>query len=140
MRLSVRNRFPGTVTAVTVGEAMSTVQVRLGGGPAMTAAITAESARELGLAAGADVLVLVKSTEVALAVGELPRISIRNRLPGVVTLVERGAAMSTVRIDLDGGAAATAVITNDAAEDLGLAVGHRVVALVKSTEVSVALP
>ncbi|WP_344405249.1 TOBE domain-containing protein [Dactylosporangium fulvum] len=132
----MRNRFPGMVTAVAV----STVQVRLAGGQLMTAAITADSARELDLAEGASVLVLVKSTEVAIAVGEVQRISIRNHLLGTIEAVEHGAVMSTVRVALDGGETATAVITRDAAEDLGLASGGRVTALVKSTEVSVALP
>ncbi|MET7394515.1 TOBE domain-containing protein [Dactylosporangium sp. NPDC005572] len=139
MRLSVRNRFPATVTAVASGEAMSTVQVRLDSGPAMTAAITAESARELSLAAGTAVIVLVKSTEVALAAGPVPRISIRNQLPGTVDAIDHGAVMTTVRVALDGGDTATAVITRDAADDLALAPGAPVTALVKSTEVSVAL-
>jgi hypothetical protein len=43
VRLSIRNQFAGTVAAVAVGEAMSTVKVRLAGGQEVTAAITAET-------------------------------------------------------------------------------------------------
>lgn len=43
--------------------------------------------------------------------------------------------MTVVKVDLDGGQQITASITKDAAEDLGLAVGDRVTAIVKSTEV-----
>jgi molybdate transport system regulatory protein len=46
---------------------MSVVKVQLDGGQAITAAITREAADDLGLAAGAKVTVLVKSTEVMLA-------------------------------------------------------------------------
>jgi molybdate transport system regulatory protein len=80
VRLSIRNQFAGTVTAVAVGEAMSTVKVALAGGQEVTAAITAESVRDLGLTDGLPVHVLIKSTEVAVATGAVDRISIRNRL------------------------------------------------------------
>ena len=122
-----------------VGGVMSTVKVRLDGGPEVTAVITAEAARDLGLAEGVAVTVLVKSTEVALATGAVPGISIRNRIPGTVTAVEHGAVMTTVKVAIAGGGELTAAITRDAAEDLGLAAGAEVTALVKSTEVSVAL-
>lgn len=68
MRMSTRNQLPGTVTSVEHGGVMSTVRVTLRGGDTITAAITREAAEELGLAAGGEVTVLVKATEVMLAV------------------------------------------------------------------------
>jgi molybdate transport system regulatory protein len=65
------------------------------------------------------------------------RLSARNQLDGVVTGVEHGAVMSTVRIRLTGGQEVTAVITKDSAEGLELAVGDEVKAVIKSTEVMV---
>jgi molybdopterin-binding protein len=47
--------------------------------------------------------------------------------------------MAVVRIQLDEGGLLTSSITRDAVEDLGLAEGSKVVALVKSTEVSLAV-
>jgi len=44
-----------------------------------------------------------------------------------------------VKIQLDGGAVLTSSITREAAEDLGLAEGSKVLALVKSTEVALAV-
>ncbi|WCN06238.1 TOBE domain-containing protein [Streptomyces sp. M92] len=137
MSLSIRNQLPGTVTAVTPGEAMATVRVRLSGGQDITAAITRDAADDLSPAAGTAVRVLVKSTEVSLATGRAEGLSIRNRLPGTVTAVTAGPAMASVRVAVEG-AELTAAITAEAAEDLGLAVGTPVVALVKSTEVSLA--
>jgi molybdate transport system regulatory protein len=137
--LSIRNQFPGTVTAVAVGGVMSVVKVRLDAGPEVTAAITMEAVQDLGLADGVAVLVLVKSTEVAVATGAVGSISIRNQIAGTVTEVDHGAVMTTVKIAVYGGGTLTAAITKDAAEDLGLAAGADVTALVKSTEVSIAL-
>ncbi|MFJ9823642.1 molybdopterin-binding protein [Streptomyces sp. NPDC101160] len=135
MTLSIRNQLPGTVTAVTTGEAMASVKVRLAGGQDITAAITADAVRDLGLAEGSAVKALVKSTEVALATGAVAGISIRNQLAGSVTEVSTGGAMGSVKVSVEGGEL-TAAITKDAVEDLGLKAGSSVVALIKSTEIS----
>ena len=68
MRLSTRNQLPATVTDVQLGNVMSTVKVTLSGGETLTAAITREGAEELALKAGDPVTVLIKATEVMLAV------------------------------------------------------------------------
>ncbi|MEU6846591.1 TOBE domain-containing protein [Streptomyces sp. NPDC046716] len=135
MSLSIRNQIPGTVTAVTAGEAMATVRVRLDGGQQLTSAITVDAVKELGLAEGSAVSALVKSTEVSLATGAVEGLSIRNRLPGTVRDIVAGAAMATVKVAVEGGEL-TAAVTKDAVTDLGLAVGSSVTALIKATEVS----
>ena len=69
MRLSTRNQLPGIVTEVNLGTVMATVKVRLDGGDQIvTASITKEAVEELGLTVGAATKVLVKSTDVMLAV------------------------------------------------------------------------
>ncbi|MEW1637362.1 TOBE domain-containing protein [Streptomyces sp. NPDC093801] len=135
MSLSIRNQIAGTVTAITAGEAMATVKVRLDGGQDITAAITVDAVKELGLAAGSSVKALVKATEVALATGPVEGLSIRNQIAGTVVDVAAGPAMASVKVDVDGGGL-TAAITADAVDALGLAAGSSVVALIKSTEVS----
>jgi len=137
MSLSIRNQIPGTVTSVTPGEVMATVRTRLTGGQDITAAITLEAVKELGLAEGTAVRTMVKSTEVSLATGPVTGLSIRNQIPGTVSDVATGGAMATVKIAVEGGEL-TAAITKDAVADLGLTVGTRVTALIKSTEVSLA--
>jgi molybdate transport system regulatory protein len=135
MSLSIRNQLPGTVTSVTPGEVMATVKVRLDGGQEITAAVTQEAVQDLGLTTGSTVRALVKSTEVSLATGPVDGVSIRNQLPGTVTEVTTGGAMARVKVEVAGGEL-TSAITKDAALELGLAAGSQVVALVKSTEVS----
>ncbi|MFE2165701.1 molybdopterin-binding protein [Streptomyces sp. NPDC059447] len=137
MSLSIRNQIAGTVTAVTAGEAMATVKVRLEGGQDITAAITVDAVKDLGLAEGAAVKALVKATEVALATAPVDGISIRNQIAGTVVDVSTGPAMASVKVDVNGGSL-TAAITADAVEALGLAAGSSVVVLIKSTEISLA--
>ncbi|MET9365744.1 TOBE domain-containing protein [Streptomyces sp. NPDC006632] len=137
MSLSIRNQIAGTVTSVTPGEVMATVKVRLDGGQDITAAITLEAVKELGLAEGSAVKTLIKSTEVSLATGPVQGLSIRNQLAGTVADVATGGAMASVKVGIEGGEL-TAAITKDAVADLALTAGTSVVALIKSTEISLA--
>ncbi|MEV8524037.1 MULTISPECIES: TOBE domain-containing protein [unclassified Streptomyces] len=138
MSLSIRNQIAGTVRSVNPGEVMATVKVRLAGGQDITAAITLEAVKELGLAEGSAVKALVKSTEVSLATGPVEGLSIRNQIAGVVADVAAGGAMATVKVAVDGGEL-TAAITKDAVADLSLTAGSPVVALIKSTEISLSV-
>ncbi|MFI5663211.1 molybdopterin-binding protein [Streptomyces sp. NPDC051684] len=135
MSLSIRNQIPGTVTAVTTGEAMASVKVRLDGGQNLVSAITVDAVKDLGISEGSAVSALVKSTEVALTTGAVEGLSIRNRLPGTVRDIAAGTAMATVKVDVAGGQL-TAAITKEAVTDLGLTVDSPVTALIKATEVS----
>jgi molybdate transport system regulatory protein len=139
MVLSIRNQFDGDIVTVTRGEVMGIVLTRLSGGQQITAAITLDAIDDLGLAAGRSATILIKSTEVAVATGPVGRVSIRNLIPGTVSAVDFGAVMTTVRIEIGNGQTITAAITKDAAEEMSLAVGDRVTALVKSTEVSISV-
>ena len=64
MRLSARNQLTAKIDSVQLGEVMSTVKVSLPDGQKLTAAITRDSAEELALAPGDEVIVIIKSTEV----------------------------------------------------------------------------
>lgn len=68
MRLSTRNVLTGTVSSVDKGSVMAVVKVDLDSGQQVTSSITNEAAEDLDLKAGKKVTVLVKSTEVMLAV------------------------------------------------------------------------
>ena len=69
MALSTRNRLPGTVTEVVKGEAAAKVSMRVGDNH-MVALITRESADELGLEPGKEVVALVKATDVMVQTDE----------------------------------------------------------------------
>ncbi len=63
MKLSARNQFQGTVTHITVGQAMAEVTVKVGN-LEFVAAITEGSAKNMGLKVNDSVTVAVKATEV----------------------------------------------------------------------------
>jgi molybdopterin-binding protein len=67
------------------------------------------------------------------------KISARNRLKGRVVDVVKGATTAHVRIDIGNGAIVTASITNEAVDELGLKVGGEAYAIVKASDVMVAV-
>jgi molybdopterin-binding protein len=66
------------------------------------------------------------------------KISARNRLKGKIVDVKLGATTAHVRIDV-GGSIIPASITNEAVAELGLAVGGEAYAVVKASDVMVAV-
>jgi molybdopterin-binding protein len=66
------------------------------------------------------------------------QISARNQLSGTVAEVDHGAVTTTVKIRLGGGDTITASITREAAEELALAEGTAVTAVIKASDVLVA--
>jgi molybdopterin-binding protein len=69
MKLSTRNRLPGTITEIVKGEAAAKVTLRVGDNH-MVALITRESVDELSLEVGREVTALVKATDVMLITDE----------------------------------------------------------------------
>ncbi|MFL6143546.1 MAG: molybdopterin-binding protein [Labedaea sp.] len=68
MRLSTRNQLTGTISEINTGSVMTIVKVTLDGGQQVTASITKDAADDLDLQPGMPATVLIKSTEVMLAV------------------------------------------------------------------------
>jgi molybdopterin-binding protein len=66
------------------------------------------------------------------------KLSARNRLKGTVPEVTKGATTSHVKIDI-GGAVVTASITNEAVDELKLAKGQTAYAVIKASDVMVAV-
>jgi molybdopterin-binding protein len=68
MRLSARNQIKGTVADVKKGATTAHVRVDIGGGVIMTSSITNEAIDELGIKVGGKVTVVVKASDVMIAV------------------------------------------------------------------------
>jgi molybdopterin-binding protein len=62
--MSARNRFPGTVRSLRVEGLLAQVQIVVPGPVEVTAVVTADSARELGLAPGKAATAVAKSTSI----------------------------------------------------------------------------
>lgn len=67
------------------------------------------------------------------------RLSARNQLKGRIVEVTKGQTTAHIRIDIGGGAIVTASVTNEAVDDLGLKVGDTAHAVIKASDVMVAV-
>jgi molybdopterin-binding protein len=67
------------------------------------------------------------------------KISARNQIKGKITSVTKGATTGHVHIDIGNGTIVHASITNEAIEDLALKVGDDAIAVIKSSDVMIAV-
>ena len=67
------------------------------------------------------------------------KLSARNVIKGKIKKVTHGAVNSEVTVELPGGVEVVSVITKTSAEDLGLVVGKEVYAVIKASNVLLAV-
>lgn len=140
MKSSARNQFLGKVIRVTKGAVNGEVELDLGDGMQMVAIITNESIEDLRLKKGREAYALIKASSPILVLEEDgARTSARNRLCGEVVSCIEGAVNGEVGLELAGGKRLTAIITNDSIKNLGLKEGVRACALIKASNVIVAV-
>ncbi|QGZ63803.1 TOBE domain-containing protein [Paraburkholderia acidisoli] len=138
MRTSARNHFSGQIRAIKAGAVNDEVALSVEGGLEIVAIITHGSAASLGLAAGKPAFALVKASSVILMVdGDASKVSTRNVVEGKITAVTKGAVNAEVVLAAAGGAQIAAIVTNESADRLGLAVGKTAAALFKASSVIV---
>ena len=68
------------------------------------------------------------------------KLSARNQIRGKVVAVQKGQTTGHVRIDIGAGVIVTSSITNEAIDDLAIAVGDDAIAVIKASDVMVAKP
>ena len=121
MKISARNAFEGSITALVDGKVNAEVEVTTPVGKPAIAYVKAPWVMVLAGAGGV-------------------KFSARNQLAGVVDSVQKGAVNSDVAIRLAGGALVHAVITNEAVMELGLKPGVPACALIKASHVVLGVP
>jgi molybdate transport system regulatory protein len=137
MKISARNIFDGKIIEIRKGVTTSHVLIDVKG-QTVTASITEESVEGLGLKVGEAVKAVIKSSDVFVAVGSDLKISARNIFDGKIVEIKKGVTTSHVLIDVKG-QIVTASITEESVADLGLKVGEAVKAVIKSSDVLVAV-
>ena len=70
MQISARNQYKGKVLSIKEGAVNAIVTIDIGGGNKMSATISLEAVKELGLAVGKEAYTLVKATSVMVGIDE----------------------------------------------------------------------
>lgn len=140
MKTSARNALRGVITYVTKGAVNAEVSLKVSETTTLTAIITQDSVNELGLFPGREAIALIKAPFVILApAGEATRTSVRNVVEGTVVRREPGAVNCEFNLDIGGGKTLTAIITQGAADELGLKVGDTARALIDAGHIILAV-
>ena len=127
MKISARNVFEGSITALVDGTVNAEVEITTPGGDRIVAVVTEDSVQSLGLIVGKPAMALVKAPWVIVVTDDSGvKLSARN---------QKGAINSEIAIKLTGGTVVYAVITNEAVMELGLKPDAPATALIKASHV-----
>jgi molybdate transport system regulatory protein len=141
MNVSARNVFKGKITGLVNGAVNAEIELTTAGGDKIVAVVTEASVKALGLALGKEAIAYFKAPWVMVLAGDANvRFSARNQLAGKVTTLTKGAVNTEVGIELAGGTAVHAVITNESALELGLKAGVAATALIKASNIVLGVP
>ncbi len=135
MKTSARNQLSGKVVDVKKGAVNSEVVLEIGSGAKLTAVITNDGSDDLGLKVGDSANAIVKASWIILATEAPKKISARNCIEGIVSVVKDGAVNAEVVLDIAGGSKITAIVTEDAIADMELKVGSKAYAIIKASSV-----
>jgi molybdate transport system regulatory protein len=69
MHLSARNQIPARITSINLGEAIANVELEACGSR-LVSSITVEAVKELGLAEGKEVTIVIKASDLILATND----------------------------------------------------------------------
>lgn len=136
MKVSARNTFSGTISAITQGAVNAEVTLTLKGGVPLTAVVTNGAIATLGLKTGMAAYAIVKASSVIVG-SDLHdvRLSARNVFCGNIVKIIEGPVNTEVDVEIGGGNTISAVITHESARSLGLKVGGHACTLFKASSV-----
>ncbi|WP_222428796.1 TOBE domain-containing protein [Denitratisoma sp. DHT3] len=141
MKTSARNQFLGKVTQIRQGVVNDEIELEVAGGQKLIAIVTHESAGGLELAVGDEAFALIKASSIIIVTDDSDaKFSARNRLAGTISRLQPGAVNTEVVIELPGGGAVAAIVTNESSQALGLATGKPALAIFKASSVIVGVP
>jgi molybdopterin-binding protein len=69
MQLSARNQIPARIVSINQGEAIANVELDASGSR-LVSSITVEAVKQLGLTEGKEVIVIIKASDVILAIND----------------------------------------------------------------------
>lgn len=129
--ISTRNRFSATILDIKKGGVTAELPLDLGQGRCIVAVIARSAAEEMGLEIGQSVTACVREGDLVLDKGGA--LSVRNRLVGTITNLRPGTVTTEVSLDTGNGSL-QALLARSVADEMGLAVGQRVSAMLRERD------
>lgn len=136
MKVSARNTFAGSVTAITKGAVNAEVTLSLKGGVPLTAVVTNGAVDNLALKVGSEAYAIIKASSVIIGIDlHDAKVSARNVFCGTIAKIIEGPVNTEVDVEIGGGNIISAVITHGSSTRLELRVGGHACALFKASSV-----
>lgn len=126
------NQIQADITKIDSGNNITIVSFKAGQQQMKMMALEIDEDLEVG----SKVILGAKATNIALAKERLEDISISNQLEATIEAIEMGSLLCSVRFLFEA-VSWESVITRDSAERMELVVGEKIVALLKSSELSI---
>ena len=128
------NKLPGKITKILSSESISLVEVKTEIGNISSVIVeTPKTAKYLKI--GQEIYVLFKETEVSIGKNLSGMISMRNKIPCIIEKIDKGNILSRCVLKSNN-IEIISVITSQSVECMDLKIGDRVIALIKTNEVS----
>lgn len=129
--ISTGNRFSGCILDIKRGGVTVELALDLGKEQRIVAVVARTAAEEMGLGLGQSVTACVREGDLILDKGGA--LSIRNRLAGTISNLRPGTVTTEVSLDTSNGCL-QALLARSVADEMGLAVGQRVISLVRERD------
>lgn len=138
MRLSTRNQLKGIVSSIMSGKVNSEVIISMPGSIEIVSVVTNSAVKSLELEAGKTVYALIKASNIIIGI-DVQKISARNVLTGKISSILEGSVNDEVSISIGSDFTITAIITKSSVASLGLTVGTIASAIIKASDVILAV-
>lgn len=135
MAISARNTLNAIVKSIKKGMTNDVIELCLESGESLVSVITTESTEKLGLNIGSSAVAIFKAPSVILSTDNDLILSSRNQFSCEVISIKNGVVNAEVTVKTQGGIELVAVITEASLVNLGLNLGTKVTALIKSSSV-----
>jgi len=135
MQISARNQLMGKIGEIKQAKVNAEVSIVLKSGVILVSTITNSAVEELGLEIGDEVVGIIKASSVLISNTLDVATSARNKLLGVVTDIKMGEVNAQVSVDIGQNDVVVSTITAESVRALGLVVGTRVCAIIKSSSI-----
>ncbi|MGP8214374.1 MAG: TOBE domain-containing protein [Bacteroidia bacterium] len=129
------NRLKGTITEILSNEGISLVKAQTSNGVVFTSIVIDTPETAGYLKKGNSVNIIFKETEVFISKDSNPNISVQNRVPCIIKSINSGAILCEITL-LYGETTIKSIITSNGCKQLGLKENDKVLALIKTNEVS----
>ncbi|WP_457622432.1 TOBE domain-containing protein [Persephonella sp.] len=136
MKISARNHITARISEIKEDQVNAQITAELSDGQTLRSVITKESLDQLELKVEDEIFMIIKASDVLIALPEEPRISAENRIKGKITRVIKGDVNSEVKISA-GNTVITGIVTSESVEKLDLKEGKEVLAVIKASDIIV---